>query len=607
MSFGEEKGLRIMQAFSTYQPFIDKFYKDNVQFISESSDVQTRALLNYGFFAVHAIVPHLDSLGHTTEIVFANSPQLQFAWAHEQGVHLQDTTQWENELLKARIEHFKPDILYNFSPYKMDPAFRKSLKHNPRIVTSWRCATVEQHWDWSCYDILLTSLPSIQALAPQLGAKKSVIFAPGYPVSMIKELATIPQDIDVVFVGTLTGPRRIATLDALAKGAAQHGYSLALHLSGSMNALTPAMRPYLCPQVFGNDTLRALRRGKIVIDARGGVFLTTGEGKHIKDIGEDTNCSMRLLEATGGGSMVLALNGHSPWFTWNNEIIPYSGPSDIIDKVCYYLKNDNERMEIAMEGQKKCITEFNIKSKAADFIDTVQKNLHRPHKTAHNIQYQPNKVTNIMNTDTYTQEDYTDIYTKILSNTYLHESGWFKSYIEQKVIDGAGNPLPWMNYPMISFLEERVPAGLTIFEYGCGFGTLWWAKKAKRVVTVEHNKIWYESMLKNLPDNVRAIFRPLETGGEYCKTVAQIQNVQFNIIIIDGRDRVNCALHCAPSLADDGVIIFDDTDREAYIDGRTHLKNIGFKELKLTGIKPMVLSVGTSTSLFYKNNNCLGI
>lgn len=589
-----------MQAFSTYQKFIDKFYDDNPLLHSAHSAEQTRALLNYGFFGVHAIVPHLSS-NCITEIVFANSPQLQLTWANEHNIRIQHTTQWENELLKARIEHFKPDILYNFSPYKMDSAFRKSLKHNPRIVASWRCATVQQQWDWSCYDILLTSLPSIQAVAPQLGAKKSVIFGPGYPVSIIKELSTIPQDIDVVFVGTLTGPRRIATLDALAKGAAQHGYSLALHLSGPMSALTPVMRPYLCPQVFGNDTLRTLRRGKIVIDARGGVFLTTGEGKQIKDIGEDTNCSMRLLEATGGGSMVLALDGHSPWFTWNNEIIPYSCSSDIVDKVCYYLKNDKEREQIALEGQKKCITHYNIKLRASEFFDIACKELYK--KNSH-LTY---KDKDMPNNDNYTQENYTNICLKILSNSYLHDIGWFKSSIEQKVVDGAGNPLPWMNYPMISLLEERVPAGLTVFEYGCGFGTLWWAKKAKRIVVVEHDKAWYDKMSPDFPPNVRAIHRPLERGGEYCKTVSQIHNVHFNIIIIDGRDRVNCALHCTDSLAKDGVIIFDDTDREEYKAGCDYIKSKGFKELKLTGIKPMVLSVGTSTSLFYRQDNCLGI
>lgn len=205
------------------------------------------------------------------------------------------------------------------------------------------------------------------------------------------------------------------------------------------------------------------------------------------------------------------------------------------------------------------------------------------------------------------EEKTLEIISKIFSNQYLHNSGWFRSYTEQAVVDGEGRPLPWMNYPVIELLRERVAKGVDIFEYGCGFGTLWWAERAHKVVAVEHDKAWFERMSPQFPDNVRAIFCELVRGGDYCKTVSRLKFQKFNIIIIDGRDRVNCALHCADSLKDDGVVIFDDTDREEYTSGREHLKGLGFKELRIMGLKPMVLSVGAATSIFYREGNCLGL
>lgn len=37
---------------------------------------------------------------------------------------------------------------------------------------------------------------------------------------------------------------------------------------------------------------------------------------------------------------------------------------------------------------------------------------------------------------------------------YLKKAGWFRSYKEQLPIDNNGNPIPWMTYPSISFLEK---------------------------------------------------------------------------------------------------------------------------------------------------------
>ena len=77
---------------------------------------------------------------------------------------------------------------------------------------------------------------------------------------------------------------------------------------------------------------------------------------------------------------------------------------------------------------------------------------------------------------------------KLLSNEYLINYGLFNG--GTKVTDLAGNPLPWMSLPAIDFLKERVPNDIFVFEYGCGYGSIWWAKRARKVVSIEHNKEW---------------------------------------------------------------------------------------------------------------------
>ena len=80
----------------------------------------------------------------------------------------------------------------------------------------------------------------------------------------------------------------------------------------------------------------------------------------------------------------------------------------------------------------------------------------------------------------------------------------------------------------------------------------------------------------------------------------------FDMVMIDGRDRVNCCKYAVEALNDEGVILFDDSDREAYNDGYSFLKTNGFKELPFWGMVPE-LTMKAKTSIFYRKKNWLNI
>lgn len=195
----------------------------------------------------------------------------------------------------------------------------------------------------------------------------------------------------------------------------------------------------------------------------------------------------------------------------------------------------------------------------------------------------------------------------VLNNEYIARMGWIKSLAEEKVVDASGQPIPWYAYPAIDILTRRqsLLENLSVFEFGCGYGTQWWAARAKKVTIIEHDKAWYDKMKPSFPQNVRTIYRELVPGGEYSKILNTLLPIKFNIIIIDGRDRVNCCHNCLSSLTEDGVIIFDNSNREEYDEGKEYIRSKGFKELQLFGFTPMVPVLENATSFFYRSNNCL--
>ncbi|RZK43733.1 MAG: FkbM family methyltransferase [Pedobacter sp.] len=188
---------------------------------------------------------------------------------------------------------------------------------------------------------------------------------------------------------------------------------------------------------------------------------------------------------------------------------------------------------------------------------------------------------------------------------YLNSIGWFKAFDAQQAVDGNNQPIPWVTYSFIDFIKPRLTGDLSIFEYGSGNSTLFYARNVKKVVSVEHDEAWYQKIVTEKAKNAEMIFCKLDVDGEYAKKALSLGE-KFNIIIVDGRDRVNCCKYAVSAISENGVIILDDSERETYQNARILLEENGFKELSFSGISPG-LFYEKATSVFYKTNNCLTI
>lgn len=194
---------------------------------------------------------------------------------------------------------------------------------------------------------------------------------------------------------------------------------------------------------------------------------------------------------------------------------------------------------------------------------------------------------------------------QLMLNGALKEDGWFKSFNTKQSIDKDGNPIPWCTYPFIKFIEPRLNNRFNVFEFGGGNSTIWYANRVNTIRAVEHDKKWAEYISKKMPKNAEIIYRELSLNGDYSKEILK-NGSKYHIIIIDGRDRNNCAIKGINCLTDDGVIIFDNSNLPDYKDSMELFKNKGFKRIDFIGLSP-VTNHNNYTSIFYKEDNCLGI
>lgn len=152
---------------------------------------------------------------------------------------------------------------------------------------------------------------------------------------------------------------------------------------------------------------------------------------------------------------------------------------------------------------------------------------------------------------------------------------------------------PWFTPKAIRLLEKKIMNINRIFEYGCGYSSLWIAQKVKEYTAVEHDRTWYNNVTKLLKEknitNAKIFLVPPEESHDaydwekewqyfsilkhapskpefrqYMFTIDQYPDKHFDCIIIDGRERIGCLVHCLPKLAEHGLIIFDDSAYDKY-------------------------------------------
>jgi len=184
-------------------------------------------------------------------------------------------------------------------------------------------------------------------------------------------------------------------------------------------------------------------------------------------------------------------------------------------------------------------------------------------------------------------------------------SGYIKSLTEGYPCKLDGDPIPWMNYSVVSFLENRLTKDMSLFEYGSGYSTLFYSKLVREVTAIETNIAWCNKIRDLVKSNVRLIYVNLKENGEYCRYINKT-NKQYDVVVIDGRDRNRCAKNAIKALSEKGIIIFDDTLAPAYMKGISFLLDQGFRKLDFEGLKAGGFGLDR-TSIFYKRSNCLDL
>ena len=186
--------------------------------------------------------------------------------------------------------------------------------------------------------------------------------------------------------------------------------------------------------------------------------------------------------------------------------------------------------------------------------------------------------------------------------SFYNTTGMARSFRENRPVNQRGEPLPWLNYSLIRLLDERLHDGLRVFEYGSGYSTLYFAARVHSVTSAEHVEEWVQELSQFLPAN--AHLEAVPPGEKYIQ--APSAHAPFDLVLVDGLDRVECVNAALNALTAAGVVILDDTHRPEYQVLLSELRAQNYKTLTLYGPKPTSIVEAQST-IIYRSHNVLGL
>lgn len=141
---------------------------------------------------------------------------------------------------------------------------------------------------------------------------------------------------------------------------------------------------------------------------------------------------------------------------------------------------------------------------------------------------------------------------------------------------------PWMSDEEINLIKSYLGEDKIVFEWGAGGSTIEFSEYVKEYYSVEHDFDWYKAVFKKAGRNVKIYYMPPDTPGlnwspifeegkreDFKNYIAFINNVaslgkKFDVILIDGRARADCAVEALPYVSKNTVVFIHNFDRVWY-------------------------------------------
>ena len=363
-----------------YSEFLCRLYAQHPGLERQPYDHQMRVRNESLFGVADFYSSNLRKLGYEVSDIHANNEFMQKAWARENGLRLKEDWRWKfrmrrgivpwisrvqpawfYDILKAQIEHYNPDILLNQAVDGISSSFLKEMKPHVRLLMGQHAAPLPEAEDFSCYDLIVSSLPNLVKHFRRMGVPAEphrLAFEP----RILHRLRDEEPKTPITFVGSITlhHDGRVRLLEYLSR-------HLDIKVYGKGVDYLPKdslIRQRYQGEAWAIDMYRILVNSKITVNYHIGMAKSYAN-------------NMRLFEATGVGTLLVTdwkKNLHE-MFEPGKEVVSYRTPEECAEMIQYYLDHDSEREAIACAGQQRTLREHTYYQRMQQLVGIIGKYL----------------------------------------------------------------------------------------------------------------------------------------------------------------------------------------------------------------------------------------
>ena len=139
-------------------------------------------------------------------------------------------------------------------------------------------------------------------------------------------------------------------------------------------------------------------------------------------------------------------------------------------------------------------------------------------------------------------------------------SCWCPSYVKNRIETAwfcRRNPdAPWITKDAVKFLSDYLKSSDRVAEFGSGRSTRFFARRCASVLSFEHNPEWHQCVETSLAaEGMTNVDYRLRLNASYYEDITNEPDNSFDIALIDGVFRGDCALNALPKLRKGGLIL----------------------------------------------------
>lgn len=390
-----------------YPEFLCWLYAQHLGLEKQPYEDQMRARVESLFGVAAFYSSNLCKLGNEAYDIHANNECMQKAWAREHGIRIGEPTLTEQRtrtlllrtrsiaaktplrylkpffrplvrlldsqqslldgILAAQIKHYKPDVLLNQAMDGISSRFLKDMKPYVRLLVGQIASPLPKDDNFSCYDLVISSLPNFVDHFRRLGIQAEVHrFA--FEPRILSRLKDEETKTSISFVGSLSWHHeaRVRLFEYLCAHLDVEVWGQGVDSLPESSLIRWRHRG----KAWGIEMYQILRNSRITLN-------------HHIGLAESYANNMRLFEATGVGTLLITdwkINLHE-MFEPSKEVVPYRTPEECAELIEYYLEHDDEREAIAGRGQQRTLREHTYYNRMQELVEIIDRHMRRLERT----------------------------------------------------------------------------------------------------------------------------------------------------------------------------------------------------------------------------------